>query len=278
MNIPDIFYLGDGQLNWDAISIISIILGIFLVSITLWNAKQVIKYIQKHLDVIVWGGIILILLYLVYLIKNIECCYLSDDLRWNFIAEVCGILLTIILLYFILGYKDKYKWSLVEGVTHDFFRKEMQLIYMDISLFLEGGTVVVTSDEFKENEEENFYKILKERAESQELKLCDNALTICTQNNYDELFELRRKNLDMLELKYSKFLSPGIVHDLVLIEHNLYRAALDIKLIKEEIKLIKEDDAIDDIFLTRFKQNLHDIIKQIYKLYIESKVEIYYYE
>ena len=44
MNIPDIFYLGDGQLNWDAIStIFNIILSIFLVSITLWNVKQVRK-------------------------------------------------------------------------------------------------------------------------------------------------------------------------------------------------------------------------------------------
>ena len=44
MNIPDIFYLGDGQLNWDAISTISnIILSIFLVGITLWNVKQVRK-------------------------------------------------------------------------------------------------------------------------------------------------------------------------------------------------------------------------------------------
>ena len=44
MHIPDIFYLGDGQLNWDSISTISnIILSIFLVGITLWNVKQVRK-------------------------------------------------------------------------------------------------------------------------------------------------------------------------------------------------------------------------------------------
>jgi len=44
MNIADVFFNNNGQLNWDAISTISnIILATFLVIITLWNVIQVKK-------------------------------------------------------------------------------------------------------------------------------------------------------------------------------------------------------------------------------------------
>ena len=44
MTIPDIFYLNNGQLNWDAIStIFNITLAILLVVITSWNVIQVKK-------------------------------------------------------------------------------------------------------------------------------------------------------------------------------------------------------------------------------------------
>ena len=44
MNLADVFFNNNGQLNWDAISTISnIILATFLVIITLWNVIQVKK-------------------------------------------------------------------------------------------------------------------------------------------------------------------------------------------------------------------------------------------
>lgn len=224
-----------------------------------------LKWFRKNVDSVVWFIIIVSLVILII----VESKFLPIDLRLNLIAEFVGIIVTVILLNFFLSWKEKYKWELVKKDIYDFFQREIRLIYMDISLFLEGGTCVLTSDEREENEEKNFYSILEERAKSQELKLSNDANNICTQNNYDELFELRKKNLDMLELKYSKFLPPEIISALVLIEYNLYRVALN-------IKRIKKDNNKKHIYLPELKQNIHNIIKEIHKLHVESKVKIYY--
>ena len=224
------------------------------------------RWFRKNVDRNFW---IIIIVFLAILIP--ASMFLPIDLRWNLIAEFLGIIASVILLNILLTWKEKYKWELVEKDIYDFFQREIFRIYIEISSFLEGakGSVVCTSDEFGENEEKNFYSILEEMAKSQKLKLSNNIIKICKQNNYDELFELRRKNLDMLELKYSKFLHPEIVSALVLIEYNLYRAAFN-------IKRIKKDNNKEHIYLTEFKQNIHNIIKEIHKLHVESKIKIYY--
>lgn len=230
------------------------------------------KYIQKYLDKIIWFVIIVILAFLLYLIRIIESCILSDDLRWNLIAEIIGVFLTIILLYFLLGWKDQYKWRLVREIIYDLFRREIRLTYSDISMFLEDLTGVSgsggTDQELQASFKRNYYKKLKERAESQELELFDEALKFAKSGNSEIIFEHRKVNLSNLELKYSKFLEPSIIHTLVLIQDNLYAAKLD-------LQLIKDNKITDAAFLSNLKSRLHPIIKEIYKLYNINDIDFY---
>jgi hypothetical protein len=199
------------------------------------------------------------------------------DLLLNIVAEIFGVALSLILVYLIIDKiierrKDK-EWKVVKDVVFDVLRRDLHLVYTELSTFLEGMTfqsaggigTSVSEEDLREQLKKDYYDRLEKRNEK--LVLHKEAFNFAEKGNFDDLFRFRRQELNNFETKYSKFLDPAFIKALIIIGDSLHGLELAV--------LLSKKDKDKQAFKERFSFHASKIIDEIYRLHDEFDFDIY---
>lgn len=181
----------------------------------------------------------------------------------NLTAELIGISFTFILLEMYLKYEERKKWSIIEIRVKDLFDKQMKELLLDLSLFCRLIGSVPDIDLKTGEDDQDIINSIFERFDKKLINiimaLSDDRKLIMDSLDINIIYQFRgrfKKHYDLLnnfEIKYSSYLSPHILAELVTIENEVKNILSDAENM--------EYRASDEMFLFAMSFYIHRIMK-----------------
>jgi uncharacterized membrane protein YheB (UPF0754 family) len=196
----------------------------------------------------------LILFYLFFLPLALS----GEQLAANFLAEIFGLLFTLVIFVMIFDFREWLEWKSVEDRVRDRIRREVLGLFAELSIFCKMEREHF--DSIAEKKRGDLFEKQLNRLASEKIELTKEAkrdlLEEDLRRNWEWILDSRRKNLGQIEKKYLKFLDSEIQASLMDIQDYLDSLCLQFRL-----RHTRDED-----FFESFSSWTGKIMQQILKL------------
>jgi len=171
----------------------------------------------------------------------------GEQLAANFLAEVFGLLFTLVILVMILDYREWLEWKSVEHRVRKRIQGQILGLFAELSIFCK----MKGADSF----ENQLNRLASEKIElTKEAK--SDLLEYDLRRDWEWILDSRRKNLSEIEAKYLRFLDSEIQASLMDIQDYLNSLCIQFRL-----RHTKDED-----FVESFSSWTGKIMKEVLKL------------
>lgn len=186
----------------------------------------------------------------------------DHDLGYGIFSNLVGMIGTIVFLMYLFETRDNHEWKPVKQKVYDRIGIELDAI-LNLSLDLFEPRWTVLKPPAIAIRLEDLVWLWSEKTNDSEFAnaLRESAKIELSEGKYLEIFETRRKLLNEIETKYSRFLQPDLTISLMEIQNNL----LSITIYNNV--LLRTSDKHQDLILEKISKKFHTIIKEIYKIH-----------
>lgn len=136
---------------------------------------------------------------------------ISSDLGYNLLAEIFGILFTLLVLVAMFELGDQLRWRKVKGKVLGRISTQLRTLFIQLTHFIEFTWST------------NAYTILDELNSKESLKFSKEGMEILTNEKLPKLLENWRVGFGELEERYYRFLESGLELSLMEIQRLLSR-------------------------------------------------------
>lgn len=196
--------------------------------------------------------------------------HFHSELTYNIVSEIVGIIATIILLMFVIEFREERKWQNVDGLVKKRLGIQLYFIFIFLARFVYSKSYGTLPSR------EEVIEILEELNEMEKPTLTNHAYQYYFPKpvdktsvfNLEGLFE-RKQNIMEIEMKYSHLLKPKLIYSLSEIQNCLN----SIKSYFTMLGNYPESIQLQEIVKEAMPKKILEIMKEIHKIH-EMRIDI----
>jgi hypothetical protein len=192
------------------------------------------------------------------------------DIGVNLFTDAIFSIFTIVFLSWLINYRENLSWKSVKVHVLKQISKHLYSIFNNFTNLCQctHGDGVGRDETREQFFRRIFFIQLEELNEKVELNPTGQKFL----DKFISFFEKKEQHINLIEMKYSKFLDPKLVESLMVIQDNIQTLILNVRTRKN----IKEMFGVsDEDYFKLISLIIHRIVKEIYKITKFSGIEIY---